>query len=192
MNRRSQVQRNSGKEAAPTGSKEPPPDAVLLGRLLKAHGLKGELKFLPFGCDRDLLQAMDTVFLGPQGREVQILGVRGEGKTWIVALEGVGSRTEAEELQHLAVWVRERDLPPPPQNEIYVASVIDAKVVDENAGELGTVESVLETGENDVLIVRQQDGEEILIPTLRSVLGKWDEANRVLTVRWPMEENGED
>ncbi len=163
-----------------------------MGRLSKAHGLKGELKFYPFGCERELLLGLAGVHLGPEARRVKIDGIRGEGKFWIVALKDVGNRAEAEKLENQDVWIPEAELPPPPPDEIYVASVIDARVIDESGRELGVVEDVLETVENDVLIVKQESGEEELVPALRSILRDWNESSRTLTVRWPLEENSED
>lgn len=172
------------REAAGTVQSGLPKDAVVLGRVLRPHGLRGELKFSPFGCDRELLLKVRDVLLGPRAREVRIIGVRGSGRFWILALEGVESRNQAKDFQGLAAWIREDQLPPLAPSELYVASVIDAVVRDETGRRLGIVAEVMETAENDVLIVKREDGTEELIPALRSVLVGWDAESRVLTVRW--------
>jgi 16S rRNA processing protein RimM len=168
--------------AARTTHRELPEDAVALGRLLRAHGLKGEMKFLPFGCDRDLLLKIPDVLLGSDAQKVRVKGVRGAAKSWIE------SRDQAESLGGLMVWIRENQLPALAPSELYVASVMDAEVRDESGGKTGNVTDVLETAENDVLVVKWDDGQEELIPALRSVLAGWDAEGRVLTVRWPMGE----
>jgi 16S rRNA processing protein RimM len=137
-----------------------------------------------------LLKVHD-VLLGPEAREVRITGVRGTGKFWILELEGVESQSQANDLKGLAVWIREDQLPPLGASELYVASVIQAEVRDEAGHRVGIVADVMETGENDVLIVKRDDGEEELIPALRSVLAGWDGSRRVLTVRWPTGEPDE-
>ena len=58
-------------------------------------------------------------------------------------------------------------------------------VYDEENNELGTVENVLRTGSNDVYVVRSEDGREILIPALRSVVGEIDVPGGRMTVRFP-------
>ena len=175
--------------AAETVRSRIPEDGVVLGRLGRAHGLKGELKFQPFGCERDLLLEVPGIMLGPQAQNAKVLGIRGSGKYWIVALEGIESRSQAELLQGNYAWIRENQLPPLPPSELYVASIIGAQVRDETGSPLGQIAEVMETAENDVLIIRRENGEEELIPALRSVLVNWDEDDQALTVRWPAGEN---
>ncbi|MFH1740735.1 MAG: ribosome maturation factor RimM [bacterium] len=177
--------------AAETVQSQIPEDGVVLGRLGRAHGLKGELKFQPFGCEQDLLLEVPDIFLGPQAQSAKVLGIRGSGKHWIVALEGIENRSQAELLQGYFAWIRENQLPPLPPSDLYVASIIGAQVCDEAGTPRGQVVEVMETAENDVLIVRREDGEEELIPALRAVLTNWNEMDRVLTVCWPMGENVE-
>jgi len=164
-----------------------PDDAVALGKLGRAHGLHGEIRFFPYHCEADFLLELGTVLLGPDAQEIRIKGLRGGGKYWILLLEGVESRTQAERLQGSILWIPESRLPPLPPTEMYVASVIGAEVRDEQGARMGVVADVMETSESDILIVQGEDGSEELIPALRSVLTGWDAETRVLTVRWPMD-----
>ncbi|HOE11593.1 MAG TPA: ribosome maturation factor RimM [bacterium] len=164
-----------------------PDDAVALGKLGRAHGLNGEIRFFPYDCEADFLLEIGTVLVGPEGQEMQVKGLRGGGKFRIILLEGVESRTDAEQLQGSILWIPEDRLPPLPPTEMYVASVIGAEVRDEQGIRVGVVVDVMETSESDVLVIQGENGSEEMIPALRSALTGWDAETRVLTVRWPMD-----
>ena len=110
-----------------------------------------------------------------------ILGVRAHKKTLLLALEGIETRNQAEVLRNKLLEVPENDLPHLDQDEYFRFDIIGINVVDENGRSLGNVEEVIETGANDVYIVRDADS-ELLIPAIDSVINKIDVAEHRMTV----------
>lgn len=106
------------------------------------------------------------------------------GHSVIAELEGVNDRDAAAELMGAELLIRRDQLPKPKAGEYYWADLIGLKVENSESVYLGRVESLMETGANDVLVVK--DGEvERLIPFLQqhTVLGI-DLENGLMVVDW--------
>jgi len=87
-----------------------------------------------------------------------------------VRFEGLLDRTAVEHLRGVMLEVLESDLPPLPEGEYYRHQLIGLTVVDTEGRVLGTLEQVLETGANDVYLVRTPDGGELLLPATEDVV----------------------
>jgi 16S rRNA processing protein RimM len=88
----------------------------------------------------------------------------------LVTFEGYHVREKIAELRNQLVYVRTSDRPPLEQGEYYHHQLLGLQVIDENGRLLGLLSSILETGANDVYVVRDQTGTEILVPAIDSVI----------------------
>jgi 16S rRNA processing protein RimM len=115
------------------------------------------------------------------GQPYTVMAIRAQPPNALLRLEGLTDRTHAEKLRGLDVEVPREDAGPPPRGQFYWHQVIGLTVEDATSGEkLGTVTDILETGANDVYIVKGDRG-EILVPAIKSVVKKIDlEAGRML------------
>ena len=145
---------------------EPDDRLVQLGRVSKPHGVRGELKIFPYSGDpggllryRELHLALE----GEPGRFFSVERARVQGRQVIVALAGIGDRSQAELLQGAEVAVRRGDLPPLADDEFYLDDLEGCLVVTADGEEIGRVAGILATGPNDVLAVRGARG-EVLVP----------------------------
>jgi 16S rRNA processing protein RimM len=73
-------------------------------------------------------------------------------------------------------------VPPLPQGQIYQHELFGFQVVDENENLLGELVEIIETGANDVYVVRNESGKEILLPAIPSVILELDSVHRVMRV----------
>lgn len=157
-------------------------DLVVLGRLGKAHGLKGEIRFFPYGCDRQTFESLSALHTDQGGINIQY--VRSSGAFWIVQIRGVATRDAAAALTGQLVYAPQKDLPELPEMEFYEADLAEARVHSSKGEDFGIIAEILPHPENDILVVRDELGRERLIPTLRHVLKAWDAEARLLTVTW--------
>ncbi len=157
---------------------------VPLGRVVKTHGLKGEVAVDP---------ATDLPFLLPEGLKVWFVPPRdGAGPTTVesvrtgskgplVRLAGIHDISTAERLVGTTMvcgakddpFVREEEPPDP----------VGLAVADEERGDLGRVEDVIVTGANDVWVVRGRRFGEVLVPVIPDVVLEVDEDSRTARVR---------
>jgi 16S rRNA processing protein RimM len=160
-------------------------DAVVMARIAAPFGIKGWLKLQTFTEYADSLDQFDTWFLAsPSGwQAVAVEDFAVNVKAVVAKLKGIDDRTAAEKLGKRDIAIPRSWLDQPDADEYYWIDLIGADVVNEAGESLGTVDSLLETGANDVLVVKS-GSEEILIPFVSAYLANVDREHKVVTVRW--------
>jgi 16S rRNA processing protein RimM len=104
----------------------------------------------------------------------------------IVKFQGIADRDAAGELRNQLVYVKTEDLPQLPDGEFYLHRIIGFQVIDEAGAVLGTLREILETGANDVYLVKAgQSEEELLLPAIESVILDVNFEKREMIVRLP-------
>lgn len=146
---------------------EDPDDYLLVGKVVKAHGIKGEVKFKPYADDVSNIPHYDEMLLrkpdSDEGLLCSVSRVRLTGKMAILKFDGVDTCDDAEAMVGHEVWVAKDALPSLAEDEFYWHELEGLKVVTEDGLELGKVSSLLATGPYDVLVVTGR-GHEYLIP----------------------------
>lgn len=163
-----------------------PEPMVIMGRVASAFGIRGWVKIQPFSEFVDSLLEYKTWYLGHENgswREVNVIKCETHDKTLAVQFPDCPDRNAAEKLKGLLIAVPRSSLPAQDEGEYYWADLIGLTVVNEAGETLGVVAELLDTGANDVLIVRG-NGPDILIPFLDSVIGPVDMAAKTIQVDW--------
>ena len=166
---------------------------VALGRVVGAHGLRGELRVRLLDERDNNLRAVASVWLAreegdPKAVEARVRAVgsgrRGEAR---LALEGIDRREAADALRGRWVLARAEELAPLPPGEYYQYELVGCRVEDGEGRALGTVAGIWETGAPDVLVVvdEAEGGRERLIPAAREILREVDVAGRRITIDAP-------
>lgn len=165
------------------------PDLAIVGRVRKAHGIRGELVIEP------LTDAPDAVFApgrrlfagtvhGDPAPDERVLVVEEsrpfKGGGWIVAFEGFLDRNEAERWRERYVLAPRADLDPIGENEVYIHDLLGLEVVLQSSGErVGEVTDVYEVPQGVMLDVRREKG-SVLVPFRPEVVQRVDlDARRV-------------
>jgi 16S rRNA processing protein RimM len=145
-------------------------DLILIGRVARAHGLRGELRVELHFASSDALSQVDELWLseGPEQPEKAarhaIESARAVPKAYLVKLESVSDRNAAEALRGRSVWVARAALPAD-DSEYYLVDLIGAKVVGPE-GELGTVIEIATHPSVDALVIRTPDGRTLEQPLI--------------------------
>lgn len=149
-----------------------PADLLSIGRVSRAHGLRGELRVELHFSGSDALDQVDEVWLSEAAdspaaaRRYAIEAARPVPKAYLVKLEGVSDRNAAEALQKRSVWVSRSALPASDDSEYYLVDLIGAKVVGPE-GEIGTVVEIATHPSVDAVVIQTPDGrtlEQALVP----------------------------
>jgi 16S rRNA processing protein RimM len=162
-------------------SSQPDQHTVAVGRIVKAHGLGGEVRVESMSDIPGRFAQLDIVYLRPprgEGRFVRITGLREHtGKhQLLLQLEGVADRTAAEKLRGATLCIRPEDSPPLPEGQFYEHQIIGLEVVTTAGRSLGPVTEIHRTGANDVYATRV-----CLIPAIPDVIKEIDlSAGRIL------------
>ena len=140
---------------------------IRVGKVTRTHGLKGEFKFYPTEQNSAAVQSGQRICLGEI--QLKIESVRGVKSPFILKLDGINSIEAAKSLAGHEVKVAREDFEPLPEGEFYRFEIEGLKVFDDTGKYYGVVEEIVETGSNDVYIVRGE-GKEWLIPMIDSVV----------------------
>ncbi len=160
-------------------------ELVLLGKVVGTHGIKGQLRVASFSGESDTFLSLDRVILKDLSGKEELFDVSAaaaHGRKILLTLKGMGSINQVETLVGRELYVRRNQLPPLAEDEFYWFDLIGLKVVTDDGMELGRLESIMETGSNDVYVVRSADKKEYLIPAIEDVVSSIDLDSGVMTV----------
>jgi 16S rRNA processing protein RimM len=158
-----------------------------IGKVVKAHGLRGHLKVLPYGETFATLSAEEKITANlPDGTSLTltVAELRPHQKTFLLMSREIDTVEEAHRLVGAELCVPESRLPPTDSGEFYWYQLIGLEVVNTEGQKLGTLEEIIETGSNDVYVVRR-GRKEILVPAIEEVVRDVDLQRRLMTVDLP-------
>ena len=161
-------------------------DCYELGKVVKTHGLKGELSIYLDVDVPEEYEELDSLLVEREGQLVPyfVEALNLQGQRAIVKLEDVNDITAASELVGCPLWLTLDNLPELDDDQFYYHEIVGFQVVDEEKGPIGPIVSVATLPHQDLLVVDHQS-HEVLIPiTDAIVLGHDAEAKR-LNVRLP-------
>ena len=165
-----------------SGSPDGEPEYLTVGFLRRPHGLQGEINMDLHTDFPERMKSGRKLFVGKQYQPMTLASVRPHQSGLLVKFKGVESPESAGLFRNQWVYIRARDASPLPEGQLYQHELIGFGVVDENDNALGELTEILETGANDVYVVRDEAGKEILLPAIPSVILKLDAARRLMWV----------
>lgn len=116
---------------------------------------------------------------------LEILAVNIQPRRLLLQIENIDDRKAAEAFAGKEIWIKKSDLPTTEEGTYYWFDLIGLTVIT-TAGEiLGRLENILTTGSNDVYVVRNTEGREILVPALETVVVEIDVAQKQMRVDLP-------
>ena len=152
-----------------------------MGRIVRPHGVLGELKIAPETDDPTRFQSLKTILVGPNSDSTtsfDILSVRLQqskyGITVIVQLSGIESREEAEKLNKLLVFSKLEDLPELEEGEYFLSDLIGLQVFAESDVLVGQVIDVIEGRGHNLLLVRRESKPDVMIPMVDAFIEEID------------------
>ena len=165
-------------------SPEPPVRWVAVGRITRAHGVRGEVSVLPLSDVEERFAPPSRLFVGEsQDRPLTVAASRPNRDRLLVRFEEVPDRTGAEALTGAYLFVPAASSPPLPEGEFWPHQLIGSEVLTDSGRSLGELREVVHTNANDVWVARGADGAESLVPALRDVIVSVDTDARRVVVR---------
>ena len=158
------------------------PEFLAVGRVLRPHGVKGEIRVAIHTDHPERFGHYKQLYLGPEHIPFTLQGHRFHQGTVLLKLGGIDDRTLAGTLRDQWVWIPMDEAVPLQEGECYLYQILHLRVVTVDGEELGQVSEIIETGANNVYVVRGQQG-EILLPDIEEVVVKVDIEAGQMTVR---------
>jgi 16S rRNA processing protein RimM len=159
------------------------PEEVFLavGRVVGAHGIRGEVKIEVFTDDPDQLPDLRRVYFDDDLTPRRLTGVRFHGRQALLTFPDITDRDAAEALRGTTIRISGSQIRPPSEGEFFHYQLIGLSVYDESGAVLGRLAEIITAGEVDVYVVRDRQGREQLFPALKDVVLEIDpQADRVV------------
>lgn len=175
---------------------ELPADAIEVGRIADAWGIKGWFKVLPYSADPEALFSSKRWFLLPTEKgaktftgtaQVSVKEVKEHSGTVVACAHDVDDRNAAEALRGARIFISRASFPTAAQDEYYWVDLIGLTVVNRQDEDLGIVRELLSTGAQTVLVLEYlQDGkpQERMIPFVSAYVDAVDLAAKRIRVDW--------
>ena len=182
MNAVSQA-RQPGQFDQPTGSlSNGEPLFLVVGKVRKPHGLRGEVRMEVITDFPERLSPGVVVYLGDDHQPMHIHSRRQHNQLLLISFKGITDPEAAGRLRNQLVFVRADDRPPLSEGEYYHHQLLGLNVVSHHGEQLGKLTEILETGANDVYIVRPAAGSDLLLPATDEVIEDINLESGVMTV----------
>ena len=156
---------------------------ISVGYILRPRGIKGEIKVEPLTDYIERFDELDILYIKVmnQYKPVKILARNYSHSYVFLRLEGYNDMNQVEELRGQYLWIPRDQVRKLPKDTFLIADIIGCAVYTQEGQHLGRVDSVIQTGSNDVYVTKGPLG-EILIPGLKKVVLDVDIQSRKITV----------
>lgn len=155
-----------------------------IGQIVNTSGLKGVIKVKPFTDDIAKFKNFKTIYVSikKELKEFKIEQVRFSKNMVFLKLKGIDTIEEAENYRNLYLKVKRDKDEKLEEGSYYVVDILGCKVYTDEQKELGKVVDIFPTGSNDVYVVKDELGKQILLPAIKEVIKNVDIENKAITV----------
>lgn len=163
---------------------------IPVGKISGAFGVKGWVKIYSFTDPRENILSYSPLYLSHNGDWIEVKVVEGrlQGKGVVMSLSGVTDRDQVLPLVGVELAITKAQIKPAGKDEYYWSDLIGMTVVNLQDEQLGQVDSLLENGAHDVLVVLNKDKTERLIPfVIDDIVELVDLDNRIIRVDWELD-----
>ena len=156
-----------------------------IGQIVNTNGLKGLLKVKPFTDDITRFEALKTIYVQIKKElvEYEIEEVKYVKNMVLLKFKGIDDINEAEKFKNLFLKINRKDAVPLSENSYFIVDLIGCNVITEQGENLGIVDDVFPTGSNDVYVVKNEQGKQILLPAIADVIKNVDIQKKQITVK---------
>lgn len=159
-------------------------DMLQVGVISSTHGIAGEVKVFPTTDDPKRFKKLKQVLLdtGKELLELDIVQVKFFKQMVILKFKQFQNVNEVERFRGKSLLVTREHAVKLQKDEYFIADMIDMKVISTEGKDLGTLTDVMQTGANDVYVVKDSDGKELLLPAIKECIREVDMEAGVMTV----------
>ena len=159
-------------------------ERLQVGVISSTHGVRGEVKVFPTTDDVNRFKKLKEVILVTEKTEkvLKITSVKFFKQFAILKFEGIDSLNDVEVYKGAQLFVDRKHAVKLEKDEYFIADLIDLTVVDEEENEIGILVDVMKTGANDVYIVKNEEGKELLFPAIKECILNVDFKKKKVTV----------
>lgn len=147
-----------------------------VGQIVNTFGVKGMLKVKPFTDDVERFEELKKVYICKKEKleEVEIEEVKYHKDMVLLKVKGIENMNEAEKVKGLYLKIDRKNAKKLPKDTYFIADLLDLEVYSDTGELLGKVDDIFRTGANDVYVVKNENGKQLLLPGIPDVIKEID------------------
>lgn len=155
-----------------------------LGQIVNTFGIKGFVKIVPYTEDISRFEQLDKVFLVKNNNktEYEIEDVKYHKNFVLIKFKNVNTVEDAESLRNYYIQVKREALGEPEEGTYYIADLLGLEVYSDDGKFLGILDDIYNTGSNDIYVVKEKSGKQILLPAISDVIKEINIADKKILV----------
>ena len=160
-------------------------DLLEVGKIVNTHGLRGEVKVVPWTDYPEVFEDIETVYIKKKSEyeRLDIAGIKYQKNNLIIRFAQLKDINEAEKFKNQVLYAEREALGELPEGVYYIADLIGLDVVKEDSEKVGVIADVFNTGSNDIYEVKREGQKNLLLPVIDDVVLDIDIENKRVTVR---------
>ena len=158
---------------------------IEIGQIVNSYGIKGQMKIVPFTDDITRFSNLKTIYIeiNKELKEFKIEDVKYHKNNVLIKLEGINDINDTEKYKNCYVKIDRKNAVKLPKNTYFIIDLIGIEVFTEENLFLGKIVDVFPTGSNDVYVVKDELGKQILLPAIGEVIKNVDIPNKKMIVK---------
>ncbi|MBR3002305.1 MAG: 16S rRNA processing protein RimM [Clostridia bacterium] len=155
-----------------------------VGQIVNTFGIKGQVKVVPFTNDIERFDELKKAYIVNKfsRKEVEIEEVKYHKNMVLLKFKGIEKVEEAENFRNCYLEIDRKDGKKLEEGEYYIVDLLGLDVETEEGEHLGKLEDIYNTGSNDIYVVKDELGKQILLPSIKEVIKKVDLENKKIIV----------
>lgn len=143
-----------------------------IGQIVNTFGVKGVVKVNPFTDDITRFEKLKTILVvkNKNVTEIEIEEVKYHKDMVLLKLKGVDDMNSAEKYKGCFIKIHRKDAIKLPKDTFFIADIIGSEVITDDGKILGKVDDIYSTGSNDIYVVKDELGKQILLPSIKEVI----------------------
>ena len=155
-----------------------------IGQIVNTYGIKGFVKVVPFTDNINRFEDLKTVYVETKkGLEnFEIEEVKYAKNTVLLKLKGIDDINIAEKYKNCYIKISRENAVKLPEDTYFIVDLLDIKVYTDEDIYLGNIIDVYPTGSNDIYVVKNEEGKQMLLPAIGEVIKTVDIQNKKMVV----------
>ena len=147
-----------------------------IGQIVNHFGIKGMVKVNPFTEDISKFKTLNSILLEKENKliKIEIEEVKYSKNQILLKIKGINTIEEAEKYRGCYLKIARKDAKKLPKDTYFIADLIGLKVYSEEGILLGKVDDIYNSGANDIYVVKNEKGKQILLPAIKEVIKQVD------------------
>ena len=155
-----------------------------IGQIVNTFGIKGMVKVKPFTDDIKRFDYLENIYIEKNNtqKEYEIEEVKYHKDMVLIKFKGVDTVEQAELLRNAYLTISRDSVEKLEEGRYYIVDMLGLEVYTDEQVLLGTLDDIFNTGSNDIYVVKDKQGKQILLPAIQDVIEQIDMENRKMIV----------